>query len=619
MQKSNPQASEFKLVTGSVGYRTRSDVTATPAPYLTEGSQNVLINEATDREGDKVESRPGYELFGQENLDLVGVKSEKVFRTKVGEDKALRFLKNGDLEYYDAETDTWELLAEGLDGDYPTRFSTWWDGAELLRLLLFVNHSDKVYSWSGAIATLSEVTDATTIVINETIATRGFRTTGTREIKIKDSTGVWRTATYTNQTGSTFTVTDDLTGYSFDANAPVIEAVREHDNKPADGFINDVIMTLENHVYYGSHSSSIVYMSKSGDFTDVTFSSPRLATDGWQFVLDDFMVGFSTNVAGESGNESIVFFAERDWIYRVQLVDLSEGSTIAQIASVKPIIVSSGQGAVSQELISKVKNSIIYINSYNELLELGSVENVSTVQQTPLSDPIRPDFLAADFTGGAIRFIRNNLYVTAPASSRTFILSFREDQKGTRRFWQPPQILPVGQLSDFDASLIGHDDSVQQSYTLFTGSNDNGNAISSKAFFAYNNFGSREKQKNFNRYFVELYMTTNAVVTLTLLYEYLGAKDIQNYTFRGSETDFLFVPNPAASLGVNSLGTAPLGMAPGEVDDLVKYRRFKKVRPLDFFEMQPRFESDELDARFQILCHGPDVVISKSAPNKLNN
>lgn len=619
MLNSNPQTQKVNLVTGAVGYRTRSDATATPPQYLVAGSQNVLVNEATDKEGDKVESRAGYELFGQENTDLVGTISEKVFRTKVGEDKTLRFLDNGDLEYYDATTEQWELLKESLDGDYPCRFSTWWDGTELLRILLFVNHSDKMWSWSGAIGTLSGVTNATTVVINETIATRGFRTTGTRSIRIKDSTGVWRETAYTNQTGSTFTVSSDLTIYTFDANAPVVEVVREHDNKPADGYINDIIYTLENHVYVGSHSSSIVYMSKSGDFSDFTFSSPRLATDGWQFVVDDFMIGFSTNIAGEGDTESMVFFAERDWIYRVQLVDLSDGSSIAQIASVKPIIVSSGQGAISQELIAKVKNSIVYINSYNELLELGTVENMSTVQQTPLSDQIKPDFLAADFTGGAIRLLRNNLYVTAPVTGKTFILSYREDQRGVRRFWQPPQILPIGQMSDFNSNLIGHDHGVQQSYTMFTGTNDNGNPIAFKAHFAYNNYGVRDKQKNFNHYFLELYMTTNTIVELYFLFEYLASKNIQNYQLKGTDTDFLFVPNPAASLGVNSLGTAPLGMAPGSVDDYVKYRRFKKIKPQDFFEMQTRFECDEIDARFQILCHGPTAVISKNAPVKLNN
>lgn len=617
MQESNPQTRQFpQLVTGAVGYRTRSDPTATPSAYLVAGSQNVLINEATDTDGDKVESRAGYEVLGQESEDLNGIRSEHVFRTKVGEDRMLRFLKDGTLEFFDADTSLWEVLMDGLLGDYPCRFTTWWDAEQLLRRLLFVNHSSLVYSWSGATATLASMT-ATTVTINESIGTRGFlQASSYGTLRIKDSTGVWRETAYTSLGGSEFTTETDLTGYTFDANAPVVQAVSVPE-EPFNSFDEiDVIKTLENHVYYGSHASSVVEMSHSDDYTDLSFSSPRVATEGWQFVLDDFVVGFETNISGE-GRESLVMFAHRDWIYRVEFIDLSDSSTIAQIASVKPIIVSSGQGAVAQELITKVKNSIIFLNAYNELLELGSVENISTVQQTPLSDPIKPDFIAADFTGGALRFWRNNLYATAPLSVRTFILAFREDERGTRRFWQPPQTLGLSALSDFGGDLIGHSSSVEESYTLFTGTNDAGQPISFKAFFAYRNYGAREKLKNFLKYFTELYVSANAIVNVYLIFEYLGAKSIQVYEIDGSDERFLFTPNPSASLGVNSLGTAPLGVAPGAVDDLVKYRRFKQLKSKDFFEMQTRFECDEIDSRFQILCHGPDAVVSKNAPQRI--
>jgi len=616
-KNSNPQTKQFSLIVGALGYRTRSDMTATPPQYLVAGSQNVLINEATDKEGDKVESRAGYELKGAASTDRNKIKSEFVFKTKVGDTVMGRMDDNGDLEFYSETSSAWETLKTGLNGSYPLRWATWWDGTDLIRKLLMVNHDANIYEWSGATATLSAITDATHITINETIATRGFFTAGTRSIRIKDSGGTWREAVVTSQAGSIFTVTTDLTSFTFDANALVVQVVRTNSNQPASGFINDVIKTLENHVYVGSHASSVVYMSKSTSFTDYTFSSPRIATDGWQFVLDDFVIGFETNIAG-SGEESMVFFAGNDWIYRVEFVDLGDAS-ISQIARVRPIIVSSGQGATAQELIAKVKNSIVFLNSSNELVELGSVENLATIQQTPLSDPIKPDFLDADFTGGSIRFWRNNLYVLAAASGRMFILSFRENAGGQRRFWQPPQLLPIGLTSDYGGELIGHSSSVTESYTLFTGTNDNSKPIAFKAYWAYSNFDARDKLKDFDKYFVELYLTSNAVVHLVLVFEYLGAKSIKTYEFKGTETEFLFVPNPDASLGVNSLGTSPLGAAMSEIESFLKYRRFKKTVPLSFFEFQPRFEADEVDTQFQILCHGSNAGVSKVGPVKITN
>lgn len=611
---SNPQLGKYALTVGALGYRTRSDITATPPHYLVSGSQNVLINESDIEDADKIETRLGYELFGAESSDTSGILNECTFKTKAGDTHPLRFVSNGDLEVYVGSA--WELLMEGLDGDYHCRFATVWNSAELIRRLLFVNHSANLYSWSGAMGTLASVV-AGTITINEDIGTEGFLTTGTRSIRIKDNTGVWRETIYTAQAGSDFTVSTDLTGFTFDANALVMQVVTTTATTPAAGFINDVIATVENHVYVGSHASSVVYMSKSTSFVDFTFSDPRLATEGWQFVLDDYTIGFATNISSE-GKESIVFFAGNDWIYRVEFVDIGD-TVIAQVAKVKPIVVSSGQGAVTQELIAKVRNSIIYLNGFNELLELGSVENIVTVQQTPISDPIKPDFLAADFTGGTIRFWRNNLYVTAAASGRMFILAYREGAQGVRRFWQPPQLMPVGQLSDVAGELIGHSPANTESYTLFSGTNDNGNPISFKVHFPYNSYGDREKLKSFTKYFTELYLTANTTVSHSLVFEYLGAKQIMTSLYNGATAQFLFVPNPNASLGVNSLGTTPLGAPASAPEDFLKYRRFKKLVPPAFFEMQPRYEADDLDARFQIVCHGPDVVHSKVAPAKITS
>lgn len=615
-ENSNPQVKQFPLITGSLGYRTRSDITATPPQYLVNGSQNVLINEATDTEGDKIESRLGYTLLGDESSNRYGIQNEFVFKTKTGDSILLRFTAEGVLEFYSDGDEAWEELKTGLDGSFHCRFTTVWNGTELIRELLFVNHSAVMHEWSGAMGTLASVA-AGTISLNEDVATRGFLTSGTRFIRIKDSGGVWHETVYTNESGSDFTVSTDLTGFVFDANAPVVQVVRENATTPAAGFINDVIRTLDNHVYVGSHSSSVVYMSKSTNFTDFTFASPRIATDGWQFVLDDYTVGFETNIAS-SGEESIVFFAGDDWIYRVEFVDITD-TTIAQIAKIRPVIVSSGQGAVSQELIAKVKNSIVFLNSFNELLELGSVENIATIQQTPLSDPIKPDFLAASFIGGAIRFWHNNLIVTAAASGRTFILSFREGATGTKSFWQPPQILPIGATSDYKGNLIGHSPATTESYKMFDGTNDNEKPIVFKAHFAYNNYGMREKLKNFDKYFSELYLSANAIINHSILFEYLASKAMRTFQYKGSEIKFIFVPNPQASLGVNSLGTSPLGAQLGEPQNLLKYRRFKKVTPTNFFEVQVRYECDELDAQFQILSHGANPLISTIAPASITN
>lgn len=607
---SNPQTSKFSLILGALGYVSRPDITATPPGYLVSGSQNVLINESDIEGTDKVETRGGSVLLGAASTDRNGARNEFTFKTKAGYSHMLRFLKNGDLELY--LNGVWELLKDSLDGDYPCRFATVWDATELIKRMLFVNHNATLYSWSGAVGTLASVT-TTKINLNENIGTQGFLANGTRSIRIRDTGGVWRETAYTAESGTEFTVSTDLTSYTFDDDAPVLQVVGSSASTPASGFINDCITSVENHVFLGSNTSPVVYMSKSTSFTDFTFSDPRLATEGWQFQLDDFLIGFEKDIASD-GRESVVFFAGNDWIYRVQFIDIGD-TTIAQIASTRPIVVSSGQGAVSQDMIGKLRNSIIYLNKFNELVELGNFENVNQIQAVPISDPIKPDFVAADFTGGCIKFIKNNLYVVAPPSGRMFIFSLRQNLvSGERRFWQPPQLFPVSQISDYAGGIIGHNSGVSESYTLFSGTNDNGKLISFKAHFSYLNNGAREKLKDFDKYFVELYITSNTTVYLKLIFEYLGAKKVLSYPFRGTERKFLFTPDAEASLGVSSLGVNPLGGIVDVPENFLKYRRFKKVTPVTYFEMQTRFEAEDIDAQFQVLCHGSNAELSKISP-----
>lgn len=711
MANSNPQLNDYKLIIGAKGYRSRSDATATDPAFLVSGSQNMLINEATDKDGDKVETRAGYELFGVASTDRNKIKSEFVFKNKGGETIMGRMDDNGDLQYYSEDSNAWETLYTGLSTTHPLRWATAFNETELLRMLLFVNHSTYLYDWSGAQALWSSDTASTiTKAGTTTFAAEGFlaaptgiggsttqwditnpsgstfrytfdgtgtdpsittantfvgmwfyfnaqnfnaannglfqvtgvgadyvevtnasgvaetnKTTGTGAvyrnvpiIRVKDTGGTWRTFTYTGGVGTTQLtgVSPSTDSFTFDTDSIIVQGIRERNSTPASGFTNDVIHTLQNHVFIGSHDSSRLYMSQSDDYFDFAFSSPRVPTEGWRFILDDFCIGFASNIGG-SGEESLVVFAGNDWIYRVKFEQFGD-SGIKETVVVKPIMVAPGQGAQTQELISKFGNSIIYLNNFKELVELGNLENYASIQQVPLSDPIRPDFVDATFTDGMIRPWRNSLYITAPVSGKMFILSFRDNQGVVKRFWQPPQVLPVGKMSDYLGDLIGHSNSLTESYKLFTGTNDNTKPIAFKAHFAYNNHGLRDKLKNFDKYFTEMYVTSNASVTLKLLYEYLGAKAIQEFIFKGTDSSHLFVPNEGASLGVNSLGTTSLGAGVSEPSEYNKYRRFKPVVPTDHFEFQTRYESDELDSRFQILAHGCGPIVSKNAPAKIS-
>jgi len=610
--------SDFTLITGCKGYVSKPDPTNTDEGYLIQGSQNVIINDVKSNDdgavGGKVITRAGYELFGQVNDANNPPKSEHVWKNHNGDERFLRE-ENGVLKYYDDDSTEFEELLTGLSTTKPIRFSTYWNTTEGIDVLVFVNHSAILYEWTGARGTIAGDASVTagTITIQETITTEGFWTAGTRSIRIKDSGGTWRETVYTAQSGSDFTVSTDLSAFTFSANAPVVQVVRQNANTPASTFTNDTIKTLQNQVFIGSESSRRLYVSRNTDNSGAiplfTFSTPRLIGEGALVTMDDITIGLEI----DDNNNQIIVFSGKNRLYRA-FFEVSAGSTAdRENITVKPLLVGEGQGAVSQELIGKIKQSIVWLSNNKELVELAQVENLPSPQARPISDPIQPDFDVATFTNGQVKFWRNYLLVTAPVDGKVWIYDVEN------RFWNPPQIMGMRLLSIYNDLLYGHSNSVNETYELFTGLNDNENPISFKAHFAYQNGGKRADLKNLNHYFTELYIAANTKVVASLLKEWKGSKSITSWILDGSAAVYLFTPNVAASLGVNSLGTNPLGGALEAGELTPKYRRFKKVALEDFFEYQIRFESEDPDAVFQILSRGSDIKASENLPIKLRN
>lgn len=607
----------FDLTIGYLGYRSKEDETMLAETlssdrYLVSGSRNVLIV----AEGNKAVSRYGYELFGATNTDFEPPKSQDTWLNSTGEEILLREA-NGELEFYHEDTDQFLTLMTGLSTTYPVRFAKAWNATELIDILLFVNHDANLYEWSGAMGTYASST-ATTIDINETIGTSRFLTSGTRSIRILDSGGTWRTFAYTGQSGSQFTgVTPDPTAFTFSANAVVVQAVRTNSNVISAGFICDTIGVVDNQVYLGSHAKRDHYISKNTSYTDYAYSSPRLPGEGAKLTLDDVNIGFAIG-RSEEGVEVMNIFCGTDFVYRTEFI-LSAGSAAdREVVKVKPLIAAPRQGARSQELIGKTKNDVVFVNWENELNELGQVENVQKQVSTPVSDPIKPDFDAADFSGSGHVFLHENqLLVASRNDGVVFILDLEQG------FWQPPQDLPVGLFSRYGTSLLGHSSAIRETYTLFSQLSDRyiadegGQPFTAIARFAYRNHGSRFRLKNFDRYYHELYVTSNLEITHTVRYEYGGSRTILEDTLLGSEQDFLFTPDVNASLGTHSLGVVPLARDLETPPTFLKYRRFKPMQPIDYFEFQAEYRADIQDSQFQIVAHGPNAQLSKNSPVRI--
>jgi hypothetical protein len=590
------------------GYQSKPDKTNAPSDILVSPSQNVLINEKGN-----IQIRNGYTLFGAANTALTEIESSFDWETSSDVERNLRSYDD-ELEVYIGTVDSiafnaWTKLKDSWTTvDFV--FATWWSSTEKIDELLFVNGDSNIYEWSGGITTLKSRT-ANTLTKNGTTtwAQERFLTAGTRKVVIN---GTEYTYTGGESTDTLTGVTPDPSGEAL--NSLVMQAVRTNSNQPAANLTNDLIKVLNNQVYIGSNKSRNVYVSKNTSFIDYTFSSPRAVGEGGLLTLDSSPKGFAVQT-----DKMWISSGKSDW-YKVwfETIELSGGSVVETIG-VKKLKTGSNMGAQSQDLIAELGDYVAFISFEPALRILGDIENLENPEIKTMSDPIKTDFDAEDFTGGQIKRHKNRIYISAPVNEKVYILEEKAgfDSSGdptTIRFWQPPQTFPIGKLSVINDYLYGHSKDIPETYKLFDGTNDNEKSFLAEASYSYRNYGDRANHKSFDEWFTEGYISANTIIDVLVNYDYEGATQTFEKEIKGDDDTILFQPILSGSLGDNPIGDSPIGDYPDAVSLLPKFRIIHEFPKSDFFEVQIIFSTDTKDAQWEIIGHGGNILLSKNQP-----
>lgn len=584
---------KFSLIQNFLGYQNKKDVSNTDPRYLITGSHDVLVND-----GEKISTRDGYTVDGQSNSALTPIKSSYDWNTSTGTEVNLRsYYDELEYRYVDSNGDvTWNRLANGYGDNVKFRFAEWWSSTEGQDLLLFVNGSSNLYMWSGGITTFASAT-ATTLTKQgtETWTESRFLVAGTRTVVIN---GV--TATYTGGENTT-----TLTGVSVDFSATAVgtlitQGIQTNATTPGSTFSNDIIAVNKNQVYVGDETRRDVFVSKNTSYTDYTFSSPRIPGDGALLTLDSSTVGFAVQ-------EDAIYISagKNDW-YQVTFT-LSSDNT-KEVMAIQKLKSGTQQAAQSQEMIGKIKNSIVFISNEPTMDTLGRVENINTPQSVPLSNPIKIDFDDYDFTNAHVKYFRNQTFVALPAESKVLIYDHENN------YWQPPQTLPVIRLAIIDGELYGHSSAVPETYKLFdiTVQTDDGNPIEHVAVFAYRNLGKRYGKKHFDEYYTEGYIGGSSIISATYKYDFGGFTQILTKNIDASDPDIIFSTSADGSLGKVPLGHSPLGSITDSISGLPKFRIIHSLAKPAFYEYTVQYSSDEEGYQWQLLAHGGNVVESSS-------
>jgi len=214
-----------------------------------------------------------------------------------------------------------------------------------------------------------------------------------------------------------------------------------------------------------------------------------------------------------------------------------------------------------------------------------------------------------------------------------YMLNYIEDADGKlKRYWNPPQVLPVGAMSvleladdngDLRSRLYGHSNAVPETYLLFEGASDgvydgmNVNdkiPIDAKATYAY--LADKEGLlKTFDEYYVRGEITPNTDdLLMTINLDYEGGAQIIEQTIDGNDENILEGNVQINSLAQQSLAANPLGSFLNPPSNARKFRVIKEFAREDFFEINVSFSTNDVDRYWSIISHGSNAGLSRRKP-----
>ena len=630
---------KFYLSEETLGYETASDQSNTDTRFLVAGSKNVLIDRTK-----KVKTRSGYSRFGAANTALKENRNAWTWKTNLGQNYTQRFYDD-ELEVYLGTIDTivinaWTRITDGWSTTKRLRAITqisgggsWFNDTEKIDVQLMVIGDDKIYEWGGGVAVVTSVTadtitkdGTTTFAQNHFYADAGSTRTliNVRTGTEFSYTGGEGTTTLTGVTGSP--VADAMI-----AGDILVQKIVTNDNKPEDGYSNDFIYQFQNQILIGSESDSRVFVSANDDYTDYSPSTPRVPGEGATLTLDEPTRGMT------SIGKYFIIGSGKSTMFRSEFQQLDVGSVLTETLNIKKLQVGINQGFLNQESIIPMGNSLAFLTNEVALRIINEPEELTGINPKNLSNPIKPDFDAEDWFGSdniAEAFgmwYKNVLYFSVPRASHLYMLNFIEDANGkVTRYWNPPQILPVGplvliNLDDGDGdSLYGHSNAVPETYKLFDGASDGVYSgmvvadklpINAKAIFAYNNYGHRAKLKVFDEVYVDGEIIPNTKITMTVKYDYDGATQSIEKTIDGSDEDILEGSIGINSLAQQSLATNPLGSLLNPPTNARRFRVIYEIAREDFYEIQISFETNDVDQYFSVIAQGTNAELSRRKSN----
>lgn len=570
---------EFNLVKGIFPYHNREDRTTLPGNVLTSPSRNVINNF-----GNRLQLVKGYTLDGGastvidsgilSNCDFTPSRASNVrnmragFLTSAGNDGKLqyRYVNSSNVV-------SWRDLKTSLTTVQMCFNGEYWDQTEKLKLLLWVDGSNSVYEWNGAVTTFASAT-ANTITKQgtNTWAQDGFYVTRDKKVVIG---GVEYTYTGGETTTTLTGVTPDPT---IGAHA-VGSVVHQQVVTTALSAMTSISATFgptvigcgrQNQVYLGASNSNDCYISVVNNYKSYAYTSPvRVAGEGFLLTLDDPAIKFIPQevYGNQDAYDMWISMGKDRWaIVRSTL----SGDNAKERIDLIRLKSAPLQGTQSERLCAKMKNHIIFIGNDNVLNAMGYMSYQYIPVMQDLSYPIVNDMNSYDFTYGSVFFHKNFIFVSVPDAGiiRIYNMTDQTTQQYSNYgpiedidsknpfFWEAPIGYPVAGFYEVDGDIYGHGFNTSESYKLFDGGSFNGQDIDANATLATTDLGDRTQSKGSNEVWVEGYIKQNTILKCTVSGDLDAFMTSQSVFINGNDAAIVAFGGGA---GKSPLGQDPLG------------------------------------------------------------
>jgi len=514
----------------TVGYHNNLLDDELPLGAATGDSYNFIL----DKDG-KWATRGGTEYLGTKSTDTDGVTSALKLVRRDGVELPVLFFGTKS-KYLNPDSGDWQTLETGL-----TEAKIW--GGDVLEKttdnvnkLIMCNGEDSYRIWSGITGVTASSTANTIVLAGSTdLDDLGFSATGTIVVNGTDYA-------YTGISGKTFTgVTPNSTTVGagkYAVQKPVAYGSLPLGSKIISHNGRIIMNTRETTALYGGGS----YVgSNLNDPTDFTFSTSRVASEGYQMIMSEgggdirAMASYEGDVAifkKSAVNRHTVTLDENDYPYQQQLLPYDSMAT-------------GTVGCVGQKAVCSLANQVFFVSPKKIIHSLQRIEQVDYPQALPFSDRIQNyvNDLTWDEDSCSVGYEKFAYFFAKDADSAVTDRGVRYNQRFDA--WDTPiNGLEISAFFTYGGELYGCLASSDNALKMNTGtsdyqtSSDVGQPINAKLTLQRISYGNNSDRTDVRRFYVEGWMSKSGTITFTVNIDEAGKS--YSGTLSGTETGYQF-------------------------------------------------------------------------------